>query len=79
MTGTRIKNAYKIDTDPQAIEPFDKEWGVGISGNTPNPSPFERINKILAITEKTTNGFVSPDRAELVTEAYKAHPASRRS
>ncbi|SHI07758.1 formate C-acetyltransferase [Sporobacter termitidis DSM 10068] len=68
------KNACLVDAHPQAVEPFDKEWGVGISGNTPEPSPFERINNILAITQKTTNGFVSPDRAELVTEAYKAHP-----
>ncbi|NLT15537.1 MAG: formate C-acetyltransferase/glycerol dehydratase family glycyl radical enzyme [Clostridiales bacterium] len=68
------KNACSVDTSPRAIEPFDKEWGVGISGNTPNPSPFDRINKILAITQKTTNGFVAPDRAELVTEAYQAHP-----
>jgi len=67
------KNAYMIDANPLAVEPPDREWGVGISGNTPNPSPFERINKILAITSKTTNGFVSPDRAELVTEAYRRH------
>ncbi|MBQ8831150.1 MAG: formate C-acetyltransferase/glycerol dehydratase family glycyl radical enzyme [Oscillospiraceae bacterium] len=66
-------NAHLIDTAPQAIEPWDKEWGVAISGNTPNPSPFERINKILSITKKSTNGFVAPDRAELVTESYKAH------
>ncbi|MDR0309969.1 MAG: hypothetical protein LBJ21_00120, partial [Acidobacteriota bacterium] len=70
------KNAHTIDTSPLAVEPADKEWGVGISGNTPNPSPFERINKILAITPKTTNGFVSPDRAELVTEAYRRHPGA---
>ncbi|MDR1217537.1 MAG: hypothetical protein LBJ99_03000, partial [Oscillospiraceae bacterium] len=44
------KHANLIDTDPQPIEPFDKDWGVAISGNTPNPSPFERINKILDIT-----------------------------
>ena len=68
------KNACYVDTHPQAIEPFDKEWGVGISGNTPNSSPFDRINRILSVTERTTNGFVAPDRAELVTEAYKAHP-----
>lgn len=68
------KNAYLIDTDPKPIEPVDREWGVAISGNTPNPSPFERINKILSITKKTTNGFVSPDRAELVTQSYKEHP-----
>ncbi len=67
------KNASAVDANPQAVEPFDKEWGVGISGNTPNPSPFERINKILDITAKTTNGFVAPDRAELVTAAYQAH------
>lgn len=68
------KNACYVNADPQAIETFDKEWGVGISGNTPKPSPFERINNILAITAKTTNGFVSPDRAELLTDAYKKHP-----
>jgi formate C-acetyltransferase len=68
------KNAGLVDTRPQAVEPFDKEWGVGLSGNTPNPSPFERINKILSVTQKTTNGFVSPDRAELITQAYKEHP-----
>ena len=60
--------------EPYAIEPFDREWGVGISGNTPDPSPFPRINRILSVTEKTTNGFVAPDRAELVTEAYLQHP-----
>ncbi|MDR3210092.1 MAG: formate C-acetyltransferase/glycerol dehydratase family glycyl radical enzyme [Oscillospiraceae bacterium] len=67
------KNAHLVDADPRAIEPFDKEWGVALSGNTPNPSPFKRINDILAITAKTTNGFVAPDAAELVTEAYRAH------
>ena len=68
------KHAAEIDVHPQAVEPFDKEWGVGISGNTPEPSPFPRINRILKVTQKSTNGFVAPDRAELVTEAYKAHP-----
>ncbi len=68
------KHAAEIDVDPQAIEPWDKEWGVGLSGNTPNPSPFPRINRILSVTKKTTNGFVAPDRAELVTKAYKDHP-----
>jgi formate C-acetyltransferase len=68
------KHANEIDTHPLAIEPFDKEWGVGISGNTPNPSPFDRINKILSTTQRTTNGFVHASRAELVTQAYKEHP-----
>ena len=57
--------------EPFPVEPFDREWGVGISGNTPEPSPFPRINRILSKTAKTTNGFVAPDRAVLVTEAYK--------
>jgi len=65
--------ANEIDTAPLAIEPYDREWGVGISGNTPEPSPFRRINNILKVTERTTNGFVAPDRAELVTEAHIAH------
>ena len=66
--------AKLVDTKPQAIEPFDKEWGVGLSGNTPEPSPFPRINRILSVTQKTTNGFVSPERAELVSKAYLDHP-----
>ena len=28
---------------PLAIEPYDRVWGVGISGLTENPSPFPRI------------------------------------
>ncbi|MCR5388892.1 MAG: formate C-acetyltransferase/glycerol dehydratase family glycyl radical enzyme [Lachnospiraceae bacterium] len=68
------KHASEVKVTPLAIEPWDKEWGVGLSGNTPEPSPFPRINRILKVTKKTTNGFVSPDRAELVTKAYKDHP-----
>ncbi|MDR1572454.1 MAG: formate C-acetyltransferase/glycerol dehydratase family glycyl radical enzyme [Clostridiales Family XIII bacterium] len=74
MNRDTYRNAHLIDTSPQAVEPFDKEWGVGISGNTPSPSPFGRINAILAATPKTTNGFVAPDAAELVTQAYMEHP-----
>mgnify|MGYP001406949849 FL=1 len=66
--------AKEVDPKPLPIEPFDKEWGVGLSGNTPEPSPFPRINRILSKTQKTTNGFVSPERAELVTQAYLEHP-----
>ncbi len=72
------ENAFRVDARPQAIEPFDKEWGVAISGNTPEPSPFPRINRILSVTKKTTNGFVAPDRAELVTRAYREHPGESR-
>lgn len=68
------KTAVKVE--PLPSEPFDREWGVGISGNTPEPSPFPRINRILHNTAKTTNGFVAPDRAVLVTEAYKKNPGA---
>jgi hypothetical protein len=70
---TTYKTAVKIT--PLAVEPFDREWGIGISGNTPDPSPFPRINRILKTTSKTTNGFVPYERALLVTEAYKNTPA----
>ena len=66
------KNANRVHTHPQAVEPYDREWGIGISGNTPDPSPFPRINRILSVTSKSTNGEVSADRAVLYTEAYKA-------
>ncbi|MDR0862312.1 MAG: formate C-acetyltransferase/glycerol dehydratase family glycyl radical enzyme [Oscillospiraceae bacterium] len=73
LTGDIYKTARDVTVTPLAVEPYDREWGVGISGNTPNPSPFKRINDILAITAKTTNGFVAPEAAELITEAYRAH------
>lgn len=73
MEETRLTYHSAVKVEPFAIEPFDREWGVGISGNTPEPSPFPRINHILKNTAKTTNGFVAPDRAVLVTEAYRKH------
>jgi len=73
LTGDTYKTADMVQIAPEAIEPYDKDWGIAISGNTPNPSPFKRINDILAITEKSTNGFVAPDAAELITEAYQTH------
>jgi pyruvate formate-lyase/glycerol dehydratase family glycyl radical enzyme len=74
MSIVSSKNTQHVE--PYAIEPFDRVWGVGISGNTKDPSPFPRINRILSKTQKTTNGFVSPDRAMLVTEAYKKNPGA---
>ena len=41
--------AFKVPAKALAIEPFDREWGVGLSGNTPDPSPFDRINRILSV------------------------------
>ncbi|MDR0813278.1 MAG: formate C-acetyltransferase/glycerol dehydratase family glycyl radical enzyme [Oscillospiraceae bacterium] len=68
--GDTYKQANLVDPAPLPIEPFDKEWGVAISGNTPEPSPFARVNDILKITAKSTNGFIPPEAAELITESY---------
>ncbi len=76
MEENRLTYKTAVKVMPSAVEPFDREWGVGISGNTPDPSPFPRINNILKKTAKTTNGFVAPDRAVLVTEAYKKNTGS---
>ena len=64
-----------VRAEPYAVEPYDREWGVGVSGNTEDPSPFPRINRILGRTSKSTNGAVSVDRAMLITEAYRKHTA----
>jgi pyruvate formate-lyase/glycerol dehydratase family glycyl radical enzyme len=58
--------------EPCGIEPYDKEWGVGVSGMVENPSPFPRINKILRWMDSIKPG-VDHERACLVTEAYKKH------
>lgn len=57
---------------PCGLEPFDKEWGVGVSGMTENPSPFSRINNLLKWMDTVTPG-VDHERACLVTEAYQKH------
>ena len=61
---------------PLAIEPWDKEWGVGISGLTEEPSPFPRVNKILKRL-KETDSTCDTQRAKIVTEGfekYAEHP-----
>ncbi len=59
---------------PLAIEPFDKEWGVGVSGMTENPSPFPRINEMLRwFKERPTTA--DPQRMVIFTEAYKKYAA----
>lgn len=30
---------------PEAIEPYDKTWGVGVSGLDEDISPFPRVNR----------------------------------
>lgn len=61
----------RVSTIAEAIEPYDKCWGVGASGFAKDPSPFERINLILDDTPKTTNGEIFADRAVIFTETMK--------
>lgn len=57
---------------PEAIEPYDKVWGVGVSGLDENVSPFPRINSML---EKTKNAVSKADteRAVILTNAYEKY------
>lgn len=74
MNGTeKNSSAKEFSMKPSAIEPFDKEWGVGSSGMMEDTSPFSRVNRILSQTQKTTNGDIVTDRALLVTETYKRY------
>ena len=56
-------------TDPLAIEPYDKEWGVGVSAIEENPSPFPRINNILKWL-KERDFTADSQRAVIYTEGY---------
>jgi pyruvate formate-lyase/glycerol dehydratase family glycyl radical enzyme len=68
MMEPAIKSEVK-PTDPMAIEPFDKEWGVGVSGVTENPSPFPRINKISNWL-KERDHTADHERAVIYTDGY---------
>lgn len=61
----------RVSTIAEAIEPYDKVWGVGASGFVTDPSPFERINLILDDTPKSTNGEIFPDRAVIMTKVME--------
>ena len=37
---------------PLPVEPYDRVWGVGVSGLTDDPSPFPRINRLLKWTKE---------------------------
>jgi formate C-acetyltransferase len=61
---------------PLAIEPCDKEWGVGVSGLIENPSPFPRINRMLKWL-KALDSTADSQRALIVTECdakYAMYP-----
>ncbi len=50
----------------EGIEPYDKDWGTGTSGQMENPSPFPRINAWRREFLRTPL-TISPDRAVLWT------------
>jgi len=56
------------------LEPYDKNYGVGVSALGENFSPYERINKLLKNFHNTPY-TVDSQRAVLVTEAYKEYAA----
>jgi formate C-acetyltransferase len=65
------KNTAVCDL-PQAIEPYDKEWGVGISGTTGDPSPFPRVNRMLKRLNELDSAADS-QRALIFTECYEKY------
>jgi len=57
---------------PLAIEPYDREWGIGVSGLTETPSPFPRINKMLEWI-KNRDSTADSQRAMIVTECFEKY------
>ncbi|MBN2038851.1 MAG: formate C-acetyltransferase/glycerol dehydratase family glycyl radical enzyme [Spirochaetes bacterium] len=67
IAGQLYDNALKHKPFP--IEPYDREWGIGVSGAVDEPSPFPRINKILKwMKERDTSA--DHQRAVIYTEGY---------
>ena len=65
-------SVIKKNARPLAIEPYDKEWGVGVSGLTDEVSPFPRINRILNwLKERDTTA--DAQRALIYTEVNKKY------
>lgn len=67
---------------PEAIEPFDKTWGVGVSGLDEDISPFPRINRMLEKTRGKAISYVDTERARIMTESWlekhRGEPALKR-
>ena len=61
-----------VDLRPLPIEPYDKVWGVGVSGLTEDPSPFPRVNRLLKWT-KHRDSTADSQRALIVTEGYRKY------
>ena len=62
-------------TRPCAIEPYDKEWGVGVSGLDQDISPFPRINRMLEETKSVSCRTANTQRLDIVTEDYEKYQA----
>ena len=60
------------DLLPLPVEPYDKVWGVGVSGLTDRPSPFPRVNRLLEWT-KRRDSTADSQRAVIVTEGYQKY------
>lgn len=69
-----VAEGISKDNRPQAIEPYDKVWGVGVSGLDENISPFPRINSMLEKTKNATS-MADTERAVIVTNAYEKYKA----
>jgi len=67
-----MNNQHHEMDAPQAVEPIDKVWPVGVSGLTENPSPFPRVNRMLKWT-KERDSAADSERALIVTEGYKKY------
>ncbi|MDR1589125.1 MAG: formate C-acetyltransferase/glycerol dehydratase family glycyl radical enzyme [Oscillospiraceae bacterium] len=67
-----MSTAVKSAGAPLAVEPYDREWGVGVSGLTEDPSPFPRINRMLRWI-KDTDSTCSAERAVIVTECFQKY------
>jgi pyruvate formate-lyase/glycerol dehydratase family glycyl radical enzyme len=59
---------------PLAVEPYDKEWGVGVSGLDEDVSPFPRINRMLEKT-KSARRTGDKERMLIVSESYAKYKA----
>ena len=59
---------------PLAVEPLDREWGVGVSGLTEEPSPFPRVNRLL-YRANHLESTADDQRALIVTECYTKYAA----
>jgi len=72
MTVAEQTTTQAAAAPPLAIEPYDREWGVGVSGLVRDKSPFPRINRLLEWVRNKTPS-VDPVRGRLVTEAHQLY------